>query len=230
MLEANLEGKVVAVTGAAGRLGQRVARRFAEYGATVAAIVLNEEEAGQLSFPEDAEGWAFPADVTQEAEVRACFQAIGQHLGRLDVLVHTVGGWGSAPLLDTSLDDWNGLVRLNLTSAFLCFREAARQMQGQGGRLIGIASAQGADRGRAQQAAYSVSKAGVVRLVESVAAEMGEMGITAHAIAPSTLLFDDESEQEGVPAGDVADLCLYLCTRTGASLNGAVLRAYGRTS
>lgn len=221
-MSANTLGEaVVVVTGATGRLGRRMMQRFADDGATVAAL----DRSGRL--PEDAPAQAFKANVTDEAEVVAAFQQIGETLGRVDALVHTVGAWDGRPFLDTSLDDWERIVRLNLTSAFLCFREAARLMQGRGGRLIGIASAQGADRGRAEQGGYSAAKAGLVRLVEAVAEEFEGTGITAHAIAPSSILFDDGGDQKGVPVFDLVDLALYLCGPAGAALNGATLRAYG---
>ena len=213
---------VVVVTGAAGRLGSRMMQGFADHGATVAAI---DRDPSQL--PAGAPAKVFKANVTDEAEVVASFQQIGETFGPIDALVHTVGAWAGRPFLDTSLDDWEKIVHVNLTSAFLCFREAARLMQGHGGRLIGIASGHGADRGRAQQGGYSAAKAGIVRLVEAVAEEFEGTGITAHAIAPSFILFDEAGDQKGVPVSDLVDLALYLCGPAGASLNGATLRAYG---
>lgn len=220
-----LSNKVVVITGAGGRLGRRIVQRFASEGATIVAIVLNDEEARSIPFPENAEGWAFPVDVTNEPLVQACFEQIGKQFPDVHALIHTVGGWEAKPFLDTSMSDVEGMLRLNLMSAFLCFREAARLMTGRGGRLIGIASAQGADRGAARQFGYSAAKAGVVRLVESVATEMEGSGVTAHAIAPSRILYDEEGD--GVAAEDIVDLCRLLLTSTGNALNGATLRAYG---
>lgn len=223
MNDISLEGKVVVITGAAGRLGRRMTRAFAEKGAAVAAVDVE----GDIPFPEGAEGQPFTADLLDEAKVEACFQQIQEALGPADVLVHTVGGWAAKPLLETSLSDFEKLLQVNLTSAFLCFREAARQMEGRGGRLIGIASGQGADEGAAEQYAYSASKAGVMRLVEAAADEFEGTGITAHAIAPSVILFDGEAGRKGVPAERLVDLALYLCLPAGEALNGDTLRAYG---
>jgi len=218
----NLGDTVVVVTGASGRLGGPVMQRLAAEGATIAAV---DRDPSRLSV--HAPGRAFQADVTQEADVVGCFQQIGEAFGRVDALVHTVGMWEGRPFLETALEDWDRVMRVNLTSALLCFREAARLMQGRGGRLIGIASGQGADRGRGRQGAYSASKAGVVRLVEAVADELAGDGITAHAVAPSTILFEEGSDQQGVPVLDLVELVVYLCSPAGASLNGATLRAYG---
>ncbi|HMB94025.1 MAG TPA: SDR family oxidoreductase [Rhodothermales bacterium] len=224
MPDQNLNEKVVVITGASGRLGQRLVAGFAQHGATLAAIDL---DADTIALPEGTPGKAFSGNVTQEEEVVAVFKQIKNTLGPVDVLLHTVGTWDGRPFLKTSLEDWQRLIDLNLTSAFLCFREAVRQMDGRGGRLIGIASGQGADKGRAEQAGYSASKAGVVRLVETLAEEFNGTGLTAHALAPSAIVFDENSDKKGVPVGDLVELALYLCTPAAASLNGATLRAYG---
>lgn len=230
MIEVDLQHKIVVVTGASGRFGQQVVTRFARAGAVIAAVVRREEDAQRIPFPEDGEGWAFPADVTDEASVQACFEQIGSQFGRIDVLIHAVGTWEARPLLETSLAAWEHILRVNLTSAFLCFREAARWMQGQGGRLIGFASGQGADLAPPQQGAYAAAKAGLLRLVEATAAELAATahgGITAHAIVPSTILIDHDGSQAGVRADDLVELCVYLCSPAGAAHNGAALRAYG---
>ncbi len=222
---ASLSSKVVVITGAAGRLGRHVVERFANEGATIVAIVRSEEEARSIPFPQDAEGWAFPVDVTNEKLLQVCFDQIGQQFAEIHALIHTVGGWEAKPFLETSVADFERIVHLNLTSTFLCFREAARLMVGRGGHLVGIASGQGADAGAARQAGYSAAKAGVVRLVESVAAELRDSGVTAHAIAPSIIRYDTDGD--GVAVEDVVELCHSLVTRTGRALNGATLRAYG---
>lgn len=227
MTDLDLSDQVVVVTGAAGRLGRNIVQRFLRNGATIAAVVRNAQEAASLSFLEATAGSIFVTDVTQEAEVEACFRQIQKELGVPEVLVHTVGGWGMQPLLETTVEDWERLVQLNLTSTFLCFREAIRTMKGGGGRLIGITAAQGADQGRAQQGAYSAAKAGVVRLVESIAEEFADTGLTAHAIAPSMILYEGMQGEKGVPVAHLADLCLYLASEAGSTHNGATLRAYG---
>lgn len=225
MIDIDLKGQTIVVTGADGRLGQQVVQLLARQGATIAAIVLNEGDAVRIPFPEDAEGWAFPCDVTKPDQVARCFEAINRQFGGLDVLIHTVGGWAASDLQETTLEEWDRLICLNLTSAFLCFREASRYMTGRKGRLIAIASGQGADRAVAGQAAYSAAKAGVIRLVEATAAEF-KGHVTAHAIAPSTILAAGE-QGDGVRASEVAELCLFLCGGGGDALNGATLRAYG---
>ncbi len=225
-----LAHKVVVVTGAGGRLGRQLLQRFAQEGARLAAVVHTAEQARQFQLPEGADGAVFHAELSDEAQVAACFGKIWDRFGYVDVLVHAAGVWAERPFLEMTLEDWRALLDANLTSTFLCFREAARLMRGRpGGRLIAFASMQGADRGRARQAAYSVAKGGVVRLVEAIGSELVAQGITVHAIAPSVIRYEDARKEEtGVTAAELAELCIYLCSPAGVALNGMVLRAYGR--
>ena len=223
-IASDLSDAVVVVTGGRGRLGRLVTERLLAAHARVAAL--------DLVPPDDLPTGATPigADLADEGAVADAFARIGAEIGAPAALVHTVGMWEGAPLTSTTLDAWERLIRVNLTSTFLCFREAARVMRRAraGGRLVAIASRQGADGAPAEQGAYSASKAGVIRLVESAAAEYRAEGITATAIAPSSMLFGDEDhDSRGVPAGRVADLCVYLCGAGGPVHNGSVLRSYG---
>ena len=211
----DLSDRSVLVTGAAGRLGRVLVQTLADAGARVAAL---DREAP----PAPGGGLALAADVLDEAAVADAFARAHTELGGLDAVVHTVGTWDGAPLAETSLEAWRRVLDLNLTSAFLVFREAARRL-GAEGVVVGIASGQGADGAPAEQAAYAASKAGVIRLVEATAAEAGAPA--AVAVAPSTLLFDGDAG-DGIPAEAVAELCARLC-RDGAHHDGATLRIYG---
>lgn len=216
-----MNDKIIVVTAGRGRLGRTFTRVFQEHGATVVTI--------DRSRPAEGADHAFIADLAYEPDVEACFRKIDEAVGRIDALVHTAGTWAMTPLAETSLADWRALLDANLTTAFLCFREAARRMAAQGGgRLIGFSAGQGADRGTAKQGAYAAAKGGVIRLVEAAAAEFADRGVTAHAIAPSTILYGDEDDDaKGVPAEALADACRYLIGPAGDAHNGAVLRAYG---
>lgn len=220
-----MQGKTIAITGATGRLGQRLVQHATAAGATVIALVQDEAKADRLTL--GTESRAFGVNVTDEDSVVACFGRIRDHYGHLDVLIHTVGAWGMKPLLGTTQHEWEDFLARNLTSTFLCFREAARLMTGRGGRLIAFTAGQGADRGVAQQGAYAAAKAGVIRLVEAVADEFDAADLTAHAIAPSMVLYDGEVGTAGVSAEDLIALCAHLISPAGAALNGATLRAYG---
>lgn len=222
----DLRGRVVVVTGASGRLGQAVVQTLAHAGATVAAVVYSEEEAQKIQFPPDApEGWAYLCDVTDENSVYTAFSSIYQELGPIYGLVHTVGSWSGAPLASMTLEDWYGQITLNLTSTFLCFRAAIPMVAQVRGHLIAISSRQGAEKGIAEQAAYSAAKAGVVRLVEAVADEhKGVLG--AYAVAPSVLIADEHSGP-GVTPLAISDVIVNLLLDDQHTLSGNVLKAYG---
>lgn len=213
----DLSGSVVVVTGAAGRLGAVLADHLRRAGATVVAVDREVPDAVH----------AVAADVTTESGVREAF-AIAAEAGPIAAVVHTVGMWDGAPLAETGLDAWETTLRVNLTSTFLVFREAARRMLA-GGRLVALASGQGADRGVAGQGAYSAAKAGVIRLVEATAAEYADRGLSAVAVAPSTILFGNEAAgAPGVAVDEVAACCARLCGPDGDAHTGETIRLYGR--
>lgn len=216
----DLTGLVTVVTGAAGRLGRVVAEQLAEAGARV--VGLDRQ-------PHDVGLHAFTADVTDEPATEQAFDRVVETVGAPQAVVHTVGMWDGAPLAETTLEAWRTVLDVNLTSAFLVFRAAVRRMTAaDGGQLVGIASGQGVDKGVAEQAAYSAAKAGVVRLVESTAAEHRDAEIRAAAVAPSMILFGDEDpDVRGVDVAEVARLCVTLCGPAGTVHNGSVMRAYG---
>jgi len=200
--------RVVVITGAGGRLGLRMVEGFRKYGYKVVTIGRDV------------------ADLTREAEVVEAFRSIGERHGTLFALVHTVGTWQIKSLSEMSLTEWDQMMNVNLGSTFLCFREAARLMDGGVGRLVAITSVQGTDRGRAGQAHYAASKAGIVRLVESAALEYQKQGITVHALAPGTIVFDGKATT-GVPAEDIVEAALYLCGPSGKSMSGSSVAMYG---
>src|SRR5690606_5587711 len=146
-----LSGTTVLVTGAAGRLGPALVRRLLDAGAHVVALdaVRAEGLPGEVTL--------LTADLADEAAVCEAFDAAERAAGPPDGLVHAIGTWAGAPFAETSLADWRRVMDVNLTTLFLCFREAARRMQARpkGGRLVAFASRQGADRGVAEQVAYS---------------------------------------------------------------------------
>lgn len=226
----NIKNKVVVLTGAGGRLGTVILRHLGQAGARIAGVVMNEKEAQRVQFPPNADTHLIQTNLTDETATSACFAAIHDHFGRIDALIHTAGTWGMKPLVDTTLTEWQTMLDTNLTTTFLCFREAARWMlQGEGSdhRLIAFSARPGTDGGVAQQGAYAASKAGVLRLIEAVAQEYEGQGITTHGLAPSMILYDGMADQQGVRADDLAALCVQLCGPLGAALNGHVLRTFG---
>lgn len=219
-------GEHVLITGAAGRLGRVVASTFKEAGASVIGVDSNPSES---SLPT-----CHGADLTDESSVIGLFRQLEIDGVIPRAVIHTVGMWDGRSFDETEFERWKLVLDVNLTSTFLVFREAIRFHQRlaieDSLRLVAFSSGQGADRGRAQQAAYSASKAGVMRLVEAVAEEHPDDGITAHAIAPSMILFDGMEKEKGIPATDLANLCVLLAGPAGEPLNGSLVRAYGTLS
>ena len=207
----HLQDKTVVITGAGGRLGQRLVARFEEIGAHVVSV--GRADTTQLTL-----------DLTKEAEVRDAFARIKHQYDRIDALVHAVGMWSEWPLLDTRLEDWEHMMRVNLTSSFLCFREAARQMLPAGGTLIGICARSGLEAAVARGGAYAASKAGLLRLVEAVAAEYPVL--RTYALAPSIIRYG-KNTGTGVHADDLTELAIQLCSESAAALSGTALQAYG---
>ncbi len=209
-----MQDKVVVVTGAGGRLGRRLVARFTEVGAHVVAIGNEGTEDIIL-------------DLASEDEVVDAFERIQREHKGMDVLVHAVGTWNEWPLLDTKLEDWERMMQINLTTSFLCFREAARHMVKDGGTIIGICARSGLEAAVARGGAYAASKAGLLRLVEAVAAE--HPTLNTYALAPSVILYKDTSGP-GVYADDLVQLAIQLCSGPAGALRGTALQAYGMHS
>lgn len=206
------------ITGGSGRLGSITIRGFLDADYRVVSLDRTASDKGEVP--------VLAIDATSESSVIEVFGRIKETYGVPAVIIHTVGMWAMKPFAETDLQSWRTMMDVNLTSSFLIFREGARLMAEDGGALIGISSQQGSVMGAAQQAAYSASKAGVKRLVEAIAAEYSGTGLTAHAVAPSMILFDGE-DAKGVAAEDLVEHFLYLASPAGGSLNGITLHAFG---
>ncbi len=175
-----LAGKVALITGGSRGLGRATAALFAGRGAQVVAT-----GRGALPQPFDSEAVRFfTADVSVSADVRAMIEYTVNTFGRLDVLVNNAGIEIEKTLLDTSEEEWDALMAVNLKGVFLASKFAIAQMQRQGGgAIVNLASISAlvADRGLA---AYNTSKAGVVGLTRSIAVDHGPQGIRCNAICP----------------------------------------------
>lgn len=181
------------VTGAARGIGRAIALRLAQDGFAVTVSDLKSAQDGALRVVEDvarAGGTARYAatDVSLPGDVEAAVAGHVQAYGGLDVMVANAGIAITAPLVETTPEQWRQTMEVNLTGVFHCYQAAARQMidQGQGGRLIGAASV-AAHRGGIWQGAYSASKFGIRGLTQSVAQELAPHGITANVYSPGVV-------------------------------------------
>jgi len=187
------ERRVAIVTGASRGIGRAIALRLARDGRHV---VLVSRTAGPLSevqsLIEESGGSAsiLPADVGDTGAWAAAIEQVTEKHGRLDILVNNAGITRDNLLLRMSDEEFDEVIRVNLKSAFVACRAAARpMMKGRFGRIVNIASTSGVV-GNAGQANYASAKAGLIGLTKSIARELGGKGITANVIAPGFIETD----------------------------------------
>lgn len=241
----DLSGRVALITGASRGFGLEIAKLFAEAGATV---VLNGryKEALQTAAKSLPQGRSDIAafDVADTAASTAAVAAIEKAHGKLDILVNNAGTNIRKPLAEVTLEDWRTVLDTNLTGAFALARAAALGMAQRGhGRIINIGSVLSI-LGRANIAAYTASKHGIVGFTKSFAAELGASGVTCNAIAPGYFetelnrpLMDDPAfvtfvnertplRRWGKPE-ELAGAALFLASPAASYVNGHVLTVDG---
>jgi len=226
-----MNNKVVLITGAKGGLGSFVTQRFLATGATV---VGTSRSISQADFPE-ANFVALPVDFTKAGAVRAAVESIVSRFGRLDALVHLLGGFaGGQTLAETDDATWEQMCDLNLTSAFYVLRAVIPHLRKSGkGRIIAIGSLTAAEP-HAGLGAYVTFKAALTMLVRTVASENKDAGLTANVVLPGTM--DTPTNRKSMPGadfskcvqpGDVADLVLWLADDRAAHITGTAIPVDG---
>jgi NAD(P)-dependent dehydrogenase (short-subunit alcohol dehydrogenase family) len=180
-------GQVAVVTGAGSGIGKACAQRFAQEGANVLCLDVNDsnnEAAAQECRQYGVEALAMHCDVTREEDIERAVQTAMERWGRIDVLVAAAGIYRGAPLPEVSLKQWQLVIDVNLTGVFLSNRAVAPIMMKQrSGSIINISSMAGKTSWPAS-AEYSASKSGVIGLTRSVAMELAPYGATANAVCP----------------------------------------------
>lgn len=185
-----LEHKVALITGGNRGIGRGIARAMAAEGARLMLTARGKEalsEAVAEMHALGAEATAFPADVTDEAQVEALFQSALDRFGRLDLLVNNAGAFDGGQIDELSTADWDKVLAVNLRGPFLCTRAAFRIMKRQGGgRIINIGSIS-AQRVRPGSAPYSTSKHGIWGLTQATALDGRPHGITCCCLHPGNV-------------------------------------------
>lgn len=228
--------RVTLVTGGAGNLGLAVTAAFMDAGWRVAVPVHSGpgEGLGELAARHEGRVTWFAADLAaDDGAERAVAQTV-EWAGRMDAAVHTMGGYaGGHSIPETPVDEWDRMMSLNLRSSFLLARAAIPRM-GAGGALVFVAS-RAALSGRKGHAAYAVSKAALLTLVEAIAEE-NRGGVRANAVLPGTI--DTAANRAAMPGADasrwtppeeIARVVLFLASPDSAPVSGAAVPVYGQS-
>ena len=183
-----LDGKVAVVTGAARGIGKAVAARLGQDGARVVLADVDQDaatEAAAEMTSHTSATLAVQVDVADRSSVDRMVETTVQEMGRVDILVSNAGIMDRMPFLEMTEQFWDRVQHINLRGAFHCGQAVAQQMaeQGDGGRIVNVASNSGVFGGRGR-AAYGASKAGLINLTQTMAIELAEHQINVNAVAP----------------------------------------------
>ena len=249
MNSSELDNKRALVTGAGRGIGRSIAVALAAAGARVGLMARTRSQLAAVAreiSDAGSEAAVVPGDVGEERDVRASVEALVELFGGIDILVNNAGITGPiAPIQEIDGAGWEQAIRVNLSGCFLCIRGVLPYMiEQRAGKIINL-SGGGAVGPRPRFSAYSASKAAVVRLTETVAAEVAEYGIDVNAIAPGAIntgMLDKVIEagdaagpeaeealkqkaQGGADPGRAAALAVYLASQRSDGLSGRLISA-----
>jgi NAD(P)-dependent dehydrogenase (short-subunit alcohol dehydrogenase family) len=174
------ENKIIAITGSAKGIGKACAERFAREGARVAVLDIDQDSGACLAA--EIGGLCAFCDVGDPACVQDTFQTILNKWGRLDVLVANAGVYRGAPLTELKLQDWDLVLKIDLTGVLLCCQAAAPAMMAQKSGSIVVMSSMAGKTSWPATAAYSAAKTGAIGLVRSIAQELGPYNVNCNAV------------------------------------------------
>ena len=237
--------KVALVTGAARGIGLATAKRFLADGWRVALLDIEREllaaAVADLANPDNT--LSLPCDVSDAKAVAVAMAKVSERFGRLDALVNNAGIAIFKPLLETTQDDWNRVLAVNLSGPFICTQAAAPLMREHGGgAIVNITSISGL-RASTLRTAYGTSKAGLAHLTKQFAVELATLGIRVNAVAPGPV---DTAMAKAVhtPAiradyhdtiplnrygleEELAEAIFFLCSQRASYITGQVLAVDG---
>src|SRR5712664_3567007 len=229
-----MNNKVVLITGAKGGLGSFMTQRFL---ATGAKVVGTSRSISKEDFP-DPNFVPLPVDFTKSVAVREALESVVSRFGKLDVLVHVLGGFaGGKTVAETDDATWEQMRDLNLTSAFYVLRAAIPQLRKSGNsRIVAIGSLTAVEP-HAGLGAYVTFKSALATLVRTVALENKDAGLTANVVLPGTM--DTPANRKAMPGADfskwlkpadVADLVLWLADERATHVTGTAIPIDGASA
>lgn len=247
-----LEGKVALVTGASRGIGKAIALTYAGEGAKVAVNYINNTEKAEVVVAEikknGGEAFAVKADVSKTDDVKKMVEKVIKKYGKIDILVNNAGILIPTMLMETSDEEWDRVVDINLKGPFICTREAAKGMIERGyGKIINTASISGFGCAPLGEGAYGATKAGLIMLTSVFAQELGPKGINVNALAPGWIKTDMTIGKSGPEADaavnkrkaelaamrrigdpqDIANLALFLASDESSFITGQTIVADG---
>jgi len=227
--------KVVMVTGAAGNLGRVVATAFADQGATLALVARQRESLAQLYGLEHERLLFATADLLDSAQVQAAVAQVVQRFGRIDVLCNLAGGFTMGEAVhETSAQTWNLMFDLNARTLLNTVHAVVPAMiQAGGGRIVNV-GAFSAQKGAARMGAYCASKSTVIRLTESMSAELREHHINVNCVLPTIIdtpenrsAMPDADPSRWVSPQDLANAIVFLASDGARAIHGASIPVTG---
>jgi len=241
----SLKDKVALVTGASQGIGRESALALSEAGAKVAVAARSEEKLAALVHEIAAKGreaLAVKLDVADAEQVKAAFKTVLEKFSKLDILVNNAAITRDGLAMRMKQDDWDAVIRTNLTGAYLCTQQAlATMVRARAGRIINLASVV-AQTGNPGQANYVAAKAGLIGLTKAIAMEIASRNVTVNAVAPGfietpmTDVLPEKVKEElktRIPLGrmgtarDVAAAIVFLASDEAGYITGHVLDVNG---
>jgi len=212
-------GKTVVITGAAQGIGRSIALMYASQHANIVLADMNPL-GNQVADEIGKQAIFVQTDVRKPDQIIKLMEKAVEHSGKIDILINNAGKFAPVSPYEATVDEWDDIINTNLRSVFLCSREAAKYMKGNGGRIVSIASTR-AFMSESNTEAYAATKGGIIALTHALARSLGSDGINVNCISPGWIETGDYNalseldhaqhlaRRVGKPK-DIAQACLYL--------------------